>query len=96
MAKISFKTKLIKVYNPDDTFAFTQVNVPDFKRSHCDMHAFRMHKKYGGFANSDLFPSILKRIKKEAAPLGFWKLEELPEGVEIDASGFLASVTIEV
>lgn len=96
MAKISFRTKLIKVHNPDDSFAFTQINVPDFKRHHCDMHGFRTHSKYGGFANSDLFPSILKRVKKEVAPLGFWKLEELPQGVEVETNGFFATVTFEV
>lgn len=96
MATISFRTKMIKVYNPDDTLAFTQINVPEFKRHHCDMNAFRIHKKYGGFANSDLFSSILKRVHKEVAPLGWWKLESLPAGVEVETNGFFATVSFEV
>lgn len=96
MAKIIFKTKLIKVYNVDDSFAFTQINVPKFSRSHLDMNEFRSHPKYGPFANSSLFESILVRIRKEVAPNGWLKLENLPETIKVDTNGFLAIVTIEV
>lgn len=96
MAKISFRTKMIKVHNPDDTFAFTQINVPEFKRHHCDMAAFRAHPKYRSYANSDLFNSILKRIKRDIAPSGWWKFEELPIGVTVETNGFFATFTFEV
>lgn len=96
MAKIIFRTKMVQVYTPDNVFAFTQIKVPEFKRHHCDMNSFRAHKKYGGYANSDLFPAMLKRIRREIAPLGFWKLESIPEGVSLETNGFFATVTVDV
>lgn len=96
MATITFKTKPIKVYNADDSFAFTQINVPNFTRAHIDMAEMRNHPKYRSYANSDLFPSILKGIKRQHFPMGWFKLEEAPEGITVDATGFLAIVTFEV
>lgn len=98
MAKITYKTKLRDVWNADMTqVEFRIVDVPELKRSHCDMNAFRQHRKYGSYANSDLFPAMLRRIKMEITKPGGWmKLEELPENVTVDTSGFLATVTIEV
>lgn len=96
MARITFRTKMVQVYTPDNVFAFTKINVPEFKRHHCDMNGFRTHKTYGSYANSDLFPSMLKKIHREIAPLGFWKLESIPEGVKLETNGFFATVTVDV
>lgn len=69
--------------------------MPVFKRSHCDMNAFRCHPKYGGYANSDLFPAMLQRIRKEVIGSIIY-IDSIQENVSIDASGFLAIVSFEV
>lgn len=99
MAQITFKAKIQSVYNPDESLAYEIVQVPQFTRRHCDMEWFRKSKAFGGFANSDLFPNILARIwrhlgLKDYAP--HWRLDRLPNGVEIDRSGFLAKVSITI
>jgi hypothetical protein len=101
MAKITFKAKVQKVYNMDDTLAYSYVKIPKLNQRHCDMNAFRQHPKYGGYANSTLFPSILGRIVKElfthSYSLGYIiKLDEIPEGVKVDTSKFLAEIEINV
>lgn len=96
MATIRYRTKPMPVEYPEGGHAFTQINVPQLTRSHCDMNAFRKHPRYRSYANSDLFPSMLARIRKQVAPHGWFKLEDPPAGVTVDASGFLAVVTIEV
>ena len=96
MAAITFKAKPQSVFNMDDTLAYQFIKVPTLARSHCDMAAFRKHPKFGGFANSDLFPNVLRRIASTVAPSGIIRLDRgLPAGVTVDASGFLATVTIE-
>ena len=93
MAKVAFKAKVQNVYNMDNTLAFQYVKVPTLNRSHCDMAAFRSHKKIGPYANSDLFPSILARSCKSLGLGGMIRLEAIPDGVEVDTTGFLASVS---
>lgn len=82
MASITFKAKV----------SDRRIKVPKLTRAHCDMAAFRTHPKFGAFANSDLFQSVLAR----AVPLKFINLDSIPDNVTVDASGFLANVTIEV
>ena len=95
MATISFKAKPETVYNMDDTVAFQRIKVPTLVRGHCDMNAFRKHPKFGGLANSDLFRNILAKIRRER--LGeYIRLDRIPEGVNVDTSGFLANVSIDV
>jgi hypothetical protein len=101
MARIQFKAKVQTVYNMDNTVAYRYVQVPAFDRKHCDMHAFRTHPKYGSYANSDLFHGMLRRIRDEKFPWSVngaraFKMDEAPKGVECDASGFLAVVSVEV
>ena len=91
---ITFKAKVETMYNPDDTVAYQFIRVPQFARKHCDMNAFRKHPKYGSFANSDMFPNILKRIRKDILGETI-HLDDIPEAVIVDTSGFLAKVTIE-
>lgn len=92
---IKFKAKIQTIYDMDDSIAYRGVKVPKLTASHCDMAAFRKHPKYGGFANSNMFPGILARIAKEKGLKNFIRLDAIPEGVKIDMSGFLAVVTIE-
>jgi hypothetical protein len=95
MATIEFRGKTETVHNMDGTVAWVQIKVPKLERRHCDMAAFRQHKRFGGVANSDLFPSILARIARDAAPNGYLRLDRVPANVAIDQSGFLAVVRIE-
>lgn len=94
MAKIQFKGKIQTMYNMDNTVAYEYIQVPEFDRKHCDMNAFRQHSKYGPYANSDLFKGMLKRARKDIFKGDLLKLDDIPEGVQIDTSGFLAVVTL--
>lgn len=96
MAKIEFKAKVKVVYMMEGEVAYNYVKVPVFTRNHCDMSAFRQHPKYGGWANSDLFPGIINRVRREKFKNNILNFSEIPEGVVVDDSGFLAKVTIEV
>jgi hypothetical protein len=94
MPTIEFRGKPEKVYNMDDTLAFTRIKVPAIKKHHCDMNEFRSHRKYSGLANSTLFPAMVARELREMGIRDYLILGDLPNGVEIDLSGFLANVTI--
>lgn len=98
MARISFKAKIEPVYNMDETLAYQIIRVPVLERRHCDMPAFRQHPKYGSYANSDLFPGMLNRIRKDRLVGQYGntiRLDRLPEGVSVDASGFLVVVSFD-
>ena len=95
MAAISFKAKVETIYNPDDSIAWRHIKVPALTRNHCDMAYFRQHPKFGSYANSDLFLGLLKRQTKHIG--NYIRLDrELPEGVTVDTSGFLARVDIQI
>jgi hypothetical protein len=95
--RIEFKAKVQTMHDMDDTPLYDYVAVPEFKRSHVDMNAARQHAKYGSYANSDLFPGMLARIRKDLLNgRAFLRLSDLPPNVTIDTSGFLARVSIEV
>lgn len=98
MATIKFKTKPVAVYHADGSgIAFHEMRVPTFTRQHCDMHEFRSHKKYGSYANSDLFPAMLARIRRDIfAGRDWFKLESPPAGVTIEPGGLLYSITLDV
>lgn len=88
---IQFRAKVQDfIYAGHDAPEYRYVDVPALKRSHYDMSAFRTHPRFGSYANSDLFPSMLKR----AVPYKRIRLDQIPEGVTVDTSGFLALVTI--
>ena len=96
MAKIQFKGKVQTMFNVDGTVAYEYIQVPEFDRRHCDMSAFRQHRKYGSYANSDMFKGMLSRIRKDRFGGGVLKLNALPEGVDVNTGGFLAVVTFDV
>lgn len=96
MADIQFKTKVKTAYNADDTVAFRFIDIPKITRNHCDMAKFRNSRKYGHYANSDLFPAMLGGIMAELGLREWVKVGELPDCVSIDTSGFLAVVSINV
>ncbi len=88
--RISFRAK------PDQWHDGRQfVTVPTLARRHCDMNAARSHPRYGAYANSDFFPSMLARIRQERFPDGRVFLDSPPEGVVI-SPGFLVTVEFRV
>jgi hypothetical protein len=100
-ARISFRAKAENVYTPDGaTVAYRIIRVPVLARRHCDMNAFRRHPKYGELANSDLFAGVLAKIRRDVFNCRdyrpFIRLDQLPAGVTVDESGFLATVSAEV
>jgi hypothetical protein len=96
MARISFKAKIRQVYYSDDSPAYRAAAVPVLQRKHCDMPAFRKHPKFGGLANSDLFPNVLARIRRDVFGGESIRLDRIPAGVTVDESGFLATISAEV
>jgi len=96
MPTITFRTKPETVYNMDDTPAYVEVKVPQVTTRHCDMHAFHTHPRYGNYTNSVLFVPMLRRdlAARGVTMGGTLRLDQLPEGVVVDTSGFLAQVTI--
>jgi hypothetical protein len=94
MADITFRAKVRTVWYAEGTACWRYVNVPTLTRRHCDLNAFRCHRKYGGIANSDLFPAALARIRRDTGET--IRLDHLPANVTVDESGFLAVVVISV
>ena len=96
MATITFKGKFKHVHNTDDTIAYSYLAIPAIERKHCDMSAFRSHAKYGAYANSDMFPSMLASIVGALFPSGRIRTNEaIPDNVTV-THGFLSTVTISV
>jgi hypothetical protein len=94
MPRVTFKAKPYTITNVDGSNERRAVDVPTLTRKHCDMSAFRAHAKFGPYANSDLFLSILRRVRE-----GFGSriyVDSPPKGVDVDASGFLAVVSFDI
>ena len=96
MPNVTFKAKVQTVYNTDETVAYQYVQVPALKRGHCDINEFRRHPRYGAYANSDLFPSLLRRAVEGAGVGNIIRLDRLSDCVAVDTSGFLATVVISI
>lgn len=94
MPNIQFSAKVRDVYNADGTLAFKIVKVPKITRAHCDMCAFREHRVFGAYANSDLFDNLISKSLKTAGIGEYIRLDRVPQGVAVDTSSFLARVTI--
>lgn len=97
MPSLTFKAKPQKVFNGDDlTLAYEFVKLPVDLARYADKDAFRKHPEFRAYANSDMFGSILKRalLKHNIGPV--IRLDRVPEGVSIDTSSFLTTVTIQV
>jgi hypothetical protein len=93
---ITFKAKIRTARYADDTFAYEYIQVPAMKRHYCDMGKFRNSPKFGAYANSDLFLSMLERTVERAGVKKSQRMDLLPSCVSIDRSGFLAEVTISI
>ena len=96
MATITFKGKIQTMHAVDDTPLYDFIQVPTFARRHCDIPAFRTHPRYGVLANSDLFLGVLAKIRRDTFKGRPLRLDDMPDGVTVDRSGFLAVVTLTV
>lgn len=99
-AAITFKAKPISVLDCETgAIAYRLIRIPELTRKHCDMEAMRKHPRFGGLANSDLFPNVLKQIRRNILGSPYreeLRLDQLPPNVTVDESGFLATVTITI
>lgn len=90
-ALITFKTKVRQMHVNDDKAPYIEYKRKVSRRD-CDLKPHQ-HDYY----NSDMFPSMLQRAYDNAIGAREWEyLDRLPETVHIDASGFLAAVTVRV
>lgn len=88
--QITFKAKPIKVWVSDNAFE-SRLYFPEITPKHCDMNAFRQSRAFGPYANSDLFPGMLRRL-----PLPkFILASNPPQGIAV-SEGFLCTVTFAV
>mgnify|MGYP000143173177 FL=1 len=106
--QIVFRGKVQEMYYSDGTLAARYIRVPNLVRRHvADMGAARQSRKFGGYANSDMFPSMIRRAAEAAGcrDYGSYKgsrglcvdlHKPLPDSIRVDESGFLATVTIDV
>ena len=90
------------MYTVNDDLLYEFIVVPKLTRKHVDMGAARIHPKYGGLANSDLFESgVLSGLRKtvfkdsHGGDQRIVRLDQIPHGVQVDTSGFLAHVSFE-
>lgn len=93
-ASITFLGKPVEVYDTDGDLVRRSLKVPEIKRSHCDMAAFRQSRRFGPYANSDLFRGMVTR---ELRALGIGRTIDTnnpPDAVTLDESGFLVKATI--
>lgn len=96
--RVTFKAKPEKRWSYDAEGAATEyleLTVPEIERKHCDMRAFRMSRRFGGFANSDMFPAMVRRAVAEVVGPRVRLDQAAPAGVTVQP-GFLHTVTIEL
>lgn len=89
----TFRAKVQEMSYGDTVRKYVQV--PTLKRSHVDMDTARQHERFGAYANSDMFPAMLNECAA-VKPGKLVYLDNIPAGVTVDTSGFLAIVMIEV
>ena len=96
MPKIVFKGKSRAIRFVDGTLAGYRIHVPALSSQHYDLREFRADPRWSMFANSDLFrPMLTGRLKAMGVPVGsYLDYMNLPPRVQIDATGFLDTVTI--
>lgn len=96
-ATITLKGKVKNMLECDGAIAYQYIQIPTLTRKHCNMHEFRTHPRFGSYANSDLFEGMLNRSKK-----GIFghdtrlRLDQVPQNVTVDTSGFLATVIVKL
>ena len=99
MLTIEFKTKAYnsRIYSDEHSRPFVSVKKNITRADVVDMQAFRNHPKYGGLANSDLANGLIRKLVKSViGEKQQLDTDNLPNGVTVDMSGFLAKVTIQL
>jgi len=101
MTTVTFKGKIRTRHYADGAFAYQYITVPSINSSHYDKQDFFEHPKLAAIANSDLMkPAINKMVKTKLFPnlitTKELRLDRIPDGVNVDASGFLATVTVDL
>lgn len=95
MANITIKAKKFTVYNMDNSIAYTAIKIPRIKTNHCDMNAMRQHKKFGAYANSNMFEQMINAHVKNLGLPEVLKLNEIPEFLTVK-DGFFTIISFEV
>lgn len=102
--QIRFKGKAREMRYTDGALASRYVEVPTLERRHVvDIADARRSRRFGPYANSDLFPGMIRRAAvaagvKEVSD-GKYRVDltkPAPDGMTIDTTGFLVEVTIDV
>ncbi len=81
-----------------------RIKVPVVKHNHVDLDAMRRSKLFGPYANSDMLLGLMRRAVGVALKAGgdefrsrvYINSEDVPAAVEVDASKFLAVVTVDL
>ena len=90
MGTITFRTKVRHIREADGTQSEYIPLKKTLTRQDCDLKPHQ-HSLY----NTDFFPSVLmKAYRRIVGERTFVRLSELPDGVTVDTSGFLAVVTV--
>jgi hypothetical protein len=95
MLTITFKTKIKPVHYADDSLAYKGFPLPKTLARYADRQAFRQSKRFGSYANSDLFEALLAREVKRLGVPAYIKLGSVPACVTIEP-GFMSTVTISI
>jgi hypothetical protein len=97
MLKITFRAKAETrtSYEEEKPREYAALSVPELDRRHCDMNAFRASRRFGSYANSDLFPQMLRRAVAQMVGPRIRLDQPLPRGVAVQP-GFLHTCTIEL
>lgn len=89
---LQFKTKVLEPVEADESEADYIELKSEFHRSDCTLLPDE-HR----YCNSDLVPAVLNSAMREVTGGRPWfRLSELPAGVPVDTSGFLAIVRIQL
>jgi hypothetical protein len=89
-ALITFKTKIQKLHEGDGSVSL----IVNYKRN-LSRHDCNLRPNEHTYYNSDLFLGMLQRAYSTATNGKEWaRIASLPESVKVDASGFLATVTV--
>jgi hypothetical protein len=94
MPTVHFKAKIEALTYVDGTSAGERIKVPEIKSHHWDRESFRRAPRYSSYVNSDLMPGLVRRAIQALGVREYLHLDALPQGVDVDRSGFLAQVTI--
>lgn len=90
---VTFKGKPAKRWSADTGAEYLALAVPRIESRHCDMHAFRASRRFGGLANSDMFPAMIQRAVREIVGERI-RLADVPAGVTVAPGSLLHTVTI--